>query len=87
MPSLLDKNEADSRSKSWIKSFVDAYHINITDFQPSNIDKYATFAEFFICHHSPGLRPISKSDDPTKAVVVADSQVVIFDSIAEIKTL
>jgi len=66
-----------------MKSFVDAYHINMADFEPSNENEYGTFAEFFTRCHAPGSRPIFKLDDPTTAVALTDSRVVVFNSIEE----
>lgn len=37
--------------------------------------------------HTPESRPIEQPDDPNRAVVVADSRVVAYDSVAETKTL
>ena len=50
------------------------------DFEPSNIEKYNTFEEFFTRRHKPGSRPIHEPDNPSSAVVVADSRVVTYAS-------
>jgi len=74
-------------SKKQIKGFVDAYDINMEDFEPSNIDDYKTFEDFFTRAHAPGSRPIHESDNPSKAVVVADSRVVVYETLFTAKTL
>ena len=84
---FIGEEEEKPESKKQIKTFVEAYHINMADFEPSDINEYHTFAEFFTRHHAPGSRPIFMPDDPSKAVVVADSRVVLYESLAEIKKL
>ncbi|RYP06720.1 hypothetical protein DL765_009388 [Monosporascus sp. GIB2] len=79
--------EKSGASKKQIKGFVETYGINMADFEPSDIEKYRTFAEFFTRAHSPGSRPIFAADDDSKAVVVADSRVVVYESVAETKRL
>ncbi|KAK6829405.1 phosphatidylserine decarboxylase [Apiospora arundinis] len=74
-------------SKERIKTFVDTYGINMCDFEPSDISKYTTFEDFFIRAHKPSSRPIHDPKDPSKAVVVADSRVVTYGSVAETKKL
>lgn len=81
------KEEATPSSKRQIKSFVDFYHINMNDFEPSDINAYATFGDFFIRAHKPGSRPIYAKNDATKAVVVADSRVVVYETVAESKKI
>ncbi|RYP51415.1 hypothetical protein DL769_010818 [Monosporascus sp. CRB-8-3] len=81
------KEENSGASKKQIKGFVETYGINMADFEPSDIDKYRTFAEFFTRAHAPGSRPIFALDDDSKAVVVADSRVVVYESVAETKRL
>ncbi|RYO74372.1 hypothetical protein DL764_010897 [Monosporascus ibericus] len=81
------KEEKSSTSKKQIKGFVETYGINMADFEPSDIDKYRTFAEFFTRRHAPGSRPIFAPEDNSKAVAVADSRVVVYESVAETKRL
>ncbi|KAL2421531.1 Phosphatidylserine decarboxylase proenzyme 3 [Exophiala dermatitidis] len=81
------KIEGTHASASRIKPFVDFYHINMNDFEPSDISAYGSFEEFFVRRHKPGSRPIFAPDDPTKAVVVADSRVVVYPSVSETKRL
>lgn len=81
------KKEGTPASKQQIKSFIDAYGINMNDFEPSDVEKYDTFESFFTRRHRPDSRPIYEQDDPTKAVVVADSRVVVYESVSSLKTL
>ncbi|EON62738.1 phosphatidylserine decarboxylase [Coniosporium apollinis CBS 100218] len=81
------KKEASPRSKEKIKGFVDFYHINMDDFEPSDIDAYDNFEDFFVRAHKPGSRPIHRKDDPSGAVVVADSRAVVYETVAESKKL
>jgi phosphatidylserine decarboxylase len=81
------KDERLPSSKQQIQGFVDAYGINMEHFEPSDVSQYHSFAEFFVRRHAEGTRPIFKPDDPTKATVVADSRVVVFDSVAKTKKL
>lgn len=57
------------------------------DFEPSDISAYDTFKDFFVRRHAPGSRPIFAENDPTKAVVVADSRVVVYPSVSQTKAL
>ena len=81
------KEYAKRSSKKQIKGFVDNYGIDMSQFEPSNIDAYENFEDFFVRHHKPGTRPIYAKDDPTKAVIVADCRVVVYDSVAESKRI
>ena len=56
-----------------LKGFVDAYDIDMGDFEPSNVDDYKAFEDFFTRAHAPGSRPIHESDNPSKAVVVYET--------------
>ncbi|KAK4233644.1 phosphatidylserine decarboxylase proenzyme 2 [Achaetomium macrosporum] len=77
------KKEGTPESKKQIKKFIDTYHINMDDFEPSDPDKYSNFEEFFTRKHKPGSRPIHEPEDASGAVVVADSRVVAYESVAE----
>jgi phosphatidylserine decarboxylase precursor len=57
------------------------------EFHPSNIDNYHNFEDFFVRAHKAGSRPIHKPDDALSAIVVADSRVVTYNSVAETKKL
>jgi phosphatidylserine decarboxylase len=80
------KKEATPASRTRIKQFV-AYHINMKDFEPSGIDAYSTFEDFFVRRHKPGSRPVHEPDDASSAVVVADSRVVVYEALAESKKI
>jgi phosphatidylserine decarboxylase len=84
---LIGKREATPASRRRIKSFVDFFHINMNDFEPSDINAYPTFEDFFVRAHKPGSRPIHAKNDPTKAVVVADSRLVVYETVAESKKI
>ncbi|OAQ59265.1 phosphatidylserine decarboxylase proenzyme [Pochonia chlamydosporia 170] len=81
------RRERTTASRKRIKAFVDSYGINMRDFEPADVNCYPTFEDFFTRAHRPGSRPIYETDDPSRAVVVADSRVVVFDSITEAKAL
>lgn len=57
------------------------------DFDPSDIDQYRTFEDFFTRAHKVGSRPIFKKGDSTHAIVVADSRVVVYNTVDEAKKL
>jgi len=57
------------------------------DFEPSDPRAFTTFEDFFARHHAPGSRPIYEADDPTKAIVVADSRVVVYPSVSQTKAM
>jgi phosphatidylserine decarboxylase len=77
------KKEGTPESKSQIKKFIDTYHINMDDFEPSDPEKYRNFEDFFTRKHRPGSRPIHEPENTSNAVVVADSRVVAYESVAE----
>ncbi|KAK0755599.1 hypothetical protein N5P37_011841 [Trichoderma harzianum] len=81
------QRERTTTSRRRIKAFVDAYGINMRDFEPSDISRYPTFEDFFTRALKTASRPICNVDDPSHAVVVADSRVVVFNSIGEAKAL
>ncbi|KAK4246735.1 phosphatidylserine decarboxylase proenzyme 2 [Corynascus novoguineensis] len=77
------KKEMSAESRKEIKQFIDTYHINMDDFEPSDYTKYRNFEDFFTRKHRPGSRPIHEPDDASGAVVVADSRAVAYESVAE----
>ncbi|KAM0269426.1 hypothetical protein ACHAQH_009741, partial [Verticillium albo-atrum] len=81
------RDEGTPASKKQIKTFVEAFDIDMGDFEPSNIDEYDTFEDFFTRAHKPSSRPIHEKQNPSKAIVVADSRVVVYESLAMTKTL
>ncbi|KMU80113.1 phosphatidylserine decarboxylase proenzyme [Coccidioides immitis RMSCC 3703] len=80
------KKEGTLASRSQIKSFVDFFHINMDDFEPSDISKYQTFEQFFVRKHKAGARPIHEASNPSKACVVADSRVVVYPTMTATRT-
>jgi len=81
------KKEATAASKNQISQFVDFYGINMDEFEPSNLNAYSNFEEFFVRAHKPGSRVIHEKDNPNKAVVAADSRVVVYETVTESKKL
>ncbi|KAH6959750.1 phosphatidylserine decarboxylase [Ilyonectria sp. MPI-CAGE-AT-0026] len=81
------RTEVTLASRNKIQRFVETYNISMDDFTPSDISQYSTFEDFFIRHHAPGSRPIYKPDEPSSAVVVADSRVVVYETVSETKQL
>lgn len=53
----------------------------MADFDPSAVDSYGSFEEFFVRKHRRGSRPIYHADDPSKAVVAADSRIAVFPTV------
>ncbi|OCL05547.1 putative phosphatidylserine decarboxylase [Glonium stellatum] len=74
--------EGKSISHHRIKPFIDFYHINMKDFSPSDPDAYAKFEDFFVRAHADSSRPIHAPSDPSSAVVVADSRVVVHETVS-----
>ncbi|KAL4985153.1 phosphatidylserine decarboxylase-domain-containing protein [Aspergillus falconensis] len=54
------KKEATPASRNRIQQLVDTFHINMSDFEPSDINAYPTFEDFFVRHHKPGTVAESK---------------------------
>ncbi|KAH7132287.1 putative C2 domain-containing protein C31G5.15 [Dendryphion nanum] len=81
------KEEAKPGSHNQIKTFIDFYGIDMKDFEPSDPEKYGSFEDFFVRKHKAGSRPIREKDNPSRAVVAADSRVVTYDSVAESKKI
>lgn len=79
--------EGSSASKKQIRGFVSAYGIDMSQFTPSDIDAYSSFEDFFVRRHAPGARPIASPEDGRVATAVADSRVVVYDSVSETKKL
>ncbi|KZT61988.1 putative phosphatidylserine decarboxylase [Calocera cornea HHB12733] len=77
------KKEAKPESKKQIRPFIEAYKINMADFEPSDPDAYTTFYDFFIRKHTPSSRPLHAPDDPTAAVCAADCRLVVYETVAE----
>jgi phosphatidylserine decarboxylase len=59
----------------------------MNDFEPSDIDAYPTFEDFFVRTHVPGSRPVFEADNSSSAVCVADARVVTYESVSETKKL
>lgn len=74
-------------SAQMIKSFVDFYGINMDDFEPSDIDQYKNFQEFFTRRHKPERRPIHAPHDSTRAIIPADCRVVVYNSVPQARAI
>jgi len=72
-------------SRRRIKGFVENYGIDMSQFDPPDLDAYNNFEDFFVRRHTPGSRPIHAKNDPTKAVIVADCRVVVYDTVTKSK--
>lgn len=59
----------------------------MNDFEPSNIEAYSTFENFFVRTHAPSSCPTIEPDNPKSAVCVADARVVTYESMSETKKL
>lgn len=84
---MAGRKERSPASRRRIKGFVDAYGIDMREFEPTDITRYPTFEDFFTRAHKAGSRPICDAANPCRAVVVADSRVVVFNSVNEAKAL
>jgi len=81
------QKEASTLSSNQIQAFIDFYHIDMEEFEPADPSAYATFEDFFVRHHAPRSRPIYQENNTAKAVVVADSRVVVYPSVSQTKAL
>jgi phosphatidylserine decarboxylase precursor len=81
------QEEATPASHNQIKSFVDYYKINMDDFEPSDLEQYRTFEDFFVRKHKEGTRPVHEPENDKIAVCAADSRVVVYDTVALSKKL
>ncbi|KAJ9484058.1 hypothetical protein VN97_g9325 [Penicillium thymicola] len=81
------REEGTPASQQQINTFVDFYRIKMDDFELSDTGAYSTFEDFFVRAHKPGSRPIVAEDNPCSAVVVADSRVVVYDTVQQSKKL
>lgn len=79
--------ESKPKSHKQIRKFVQFYKIDMSQFEPSNVEEYTTFEDFFIRRHKPGSRPIYEKDDDSTATVVADSRVVVFPTLERSRAL
>lgn len=81
------KQQTSLDSKSKIADFVSTYQVKMEEFQPSDIEKFDTFEDFFIRKVRPEYRPIYKQDDGDFAVCPSDSRAVVYNSVSETKKL
>lgn len=57
------------------------------EFEPSDIQQYKTFEDFFTRAHTAQSRPIFEPENPNLAIVTADSRVVVFDTTTATKEI
>lgn len=81
------KKEGTPESRKQIGKFISDYEIDMSQYEPSDYTKYRNFEDFFTRKHAPGSRPIDSPDDGSKAVCVADSRLVAYESVEESKKL
>ncbi|CAI6067134.1 unnamed protein product [Clonostachys chloroleuca] len=81
------EKEGTLESKKDINRFVEEFGIAMNEYEPSDINEYSTFEDFFVRAHKDGSRPIHGPSNPAHAVVAADSRVVAYESVAEAKHL
>lgn len=81
------KKEGSPESKKQIAKFVQDYEIDMSQYEPSDINKFRNFEDFFTRKHAPGSRPVDSPKDESKAVCVADSRVVAYETVEESKKL
>ncbi|KAL8865479.1 MAG: hypothetical protein Q9198_009303, partial [Flavoplaca austrocitrina] len=79
--------EGTKSSRRQIAGFVDFYHINMCDFDPSDIFAYPTFEAFFIRKHTGSSRPLFEPSNAARAICVADSRLVTYDSVSQSRTI
>lgn len=81
------QREGNLQSHAQIRAFVDFYHIDMSSFSPSDPEDYPTFEDFFVRELAPNARPIFAPNDPRRAVVVADSRVVVYSTVDRTRKL
>jgi phosphatidylserine decarboxylase len=59
----------------------------MSSFEPSNPESYPTFEDFFVRKLAPNARPIVAPQDPTQATTVADSRLVVYQSLEKARAL
>ncbi|KAI0058418.1 hypothetical protein BV25DRAFT_1891260 [Artomyces pyxidatus] len=74
-------------TKMQIPGFVKFFKVKMEDFEPSDLDKFHNFDEFFVRRLRPGARPIAEAEDDTLAVIPSDCRAVFFETVAETKKL
>ncbi|RPA95091.1 putative phosphatidylserine decarboxylase [Choiromyces venosus 120613-1] len=85
--SMEGKSMTKPSSRKKIESFIDFYHINMDEFEPSDPGAYQTFQGFFTRHHKPESRPIYAKDDARKATCPADCRAVVYDTVSQARKI
>jgi len=73
------ENSPDSRKD--IPGFIQQYGIDMSEFEPSDPDKYQCFNDFFTRAHKPGSRPLAEPENDSVTVSAADCRLVVFDTV------
>ncbi|CAI7592470.1 unnamed protein product [Penicillium glandicola] len=81
------RREGESKSHWQIKGFIEFYGIDMSEYEPSDPESYPTFEDFFTRKHTQNARPIYAETEPSKAVVAADSRVVVYPTVEKAKAL
>jgi phosphatidylserine decarboxylase len=81
------QQEGKRSSAKAIRKFIQFYNIDMNEFDPSDINAYPTFEDFFVRKHRNGSRPICEENNEKIAICVADSRVVTYESVPQAKKL
>lgn len=81
------RKEGRPQSHAQIQAFIDFYHIEMNNFEPSSPEGYRTFEDFFVRMFAANARPIFAAEDPTRATVVADSRLVVYPTLEKTRAL
>lgn len=68
----------DPKSKKNIEKFVRFFHIDMNQFDPSDINEYPNFQEFFIRKHAVNSRPIADQNDGVYQSLIANDRLSLF---------
>ncbi|KAH8115026.1 phosphatidylserine decarboxylase-domain-containing protein [Phellopilus nigrolimitatus] len=74
---IYDSTEPDV-VRTQIASFVETYHINLSELAQPDLRAYKTFNEFFSRRLRPGARPSASSNDPSVIVSAADCRLTVW---------
>lgn len=64
-----------------IPSFVHTYRIDLSELLEPDLEKYASFNEFFFRRLKPGLRPVDGADEPAGFCSAADCRLVVYPTV------
>lgn len=81
------KKQSKAQSHKRIKSFIDFYQVDMSQFSPEEPEEYHTFEDFFVRRFALHARPIHEPEDHTKAIIVADARLVVYPTLSKTKAL